>query len=278
MLRIILLLLVAGAVVAAAVVAWSYWRFNAAIDGDVRRLVGTASPAGTGVTEDLLDALPPPVQRHLRYAGVVGRAIPSVVRLTQIGRIRSSPEAAWMSFEAEETYSSDPPAFVWRASFPSAAVPIVIGRDKYLEGEGSILMKMAALYPVADESGGDLVAAGLMRYLNEIMWFPQAYLDDNISWRAIDAASAEVTIADRGMTASATLFFDEEGRLTNFRAPRYNTATGRMETWETPITAYGERAGLRLPIAGQGVWKGADGDFAYIELEVVEVVYDQAPP
>jgi len=276
MLKTVLLSLLALVVVAAAIVAWSYWRFAAAIDDDVRRLAAAASRETVIVTEEMLAGLPPVVQGHLRQSGVVGRAIPTIVRLRQTGRIRSSVEASWMSLEAEEVYSTDPPAFVWRASFPSAGLPLVTGRDEYRQGGGSILMKMLALFPVADESGGELVAAGLMRYLNEIMWFPQAYLGGNISWRGIDDTSAEVTIADRGMTASAILFFDGEGRLTNFRAQRHNTATRQVETWETPITGYGELDGLQLPIRGEGVWKQAGGDFAYIEVEVTALAFDEA--
>jgi hypothetical protein len=47
-----------------------------------------------------------------------------------------------------------------------------------------------------------------------------------------------------------------------------------METWETPMVAYAEYAGLRLPSKGSAVWKLAGGDFTYIELEIVEVTYD----
>ncbi len=47
-----------------------------------------------------------------------------------------------------------------------------MGRDEYLGGRGSIVMKMLALLPVADEHGEELGAAGLMRYLNEMMGSP----------------------------------------------------------------------------------------------------------
>jgi hypothetical protein len=151
-----------------------------------------------------------------------------------------------------------------------------LGRDQYLGGEGSILMKMAAVFPVADQSGADLRAAGLMRFLNEMMWFPAAFAGDNVRWRPVDGNSAEVTIVDRGMTAAAVMFFDGDGRPVNFVAQRYNTDTRRAETWETPITDYGVLGGLNLPAKGKAVWKLAGGDFTYIELEITGVAYDDA--
>ena len=33
-----------------------------------------------------------------------------------------------------------------------------------------------------------------------------------------------------------------------------------------------------MPVAGQGVWKQTGGDFAYIELEVTGVTYDETSP
>lgn len=274
MLRIVFGALIFVAAGAVLLVFWSYWRWNDAIAADIRRLTASAARDVVVVTEDMLAPLPPPVRRYLAYSGVVGKPVPATVRLTQRGRIRSDPAASWMNLEATEHYSTRPPAFVWKASFPTRNLPIVLGRDAYLDGEGSILMKMLSLFPVADEHGAPLREAALMRYLNEMMWFPAAFLGGNVTWRAIDDSSAEVTLSDRGMTATATMVFDTEGRLVTFTARRFDTGTRSMETWETPISAYGEFSGLRLPSRGAAVWKRAGGDFTYIELEIVDVAYD----
>jgi hypothetical protein len=180
-----------------------------------------------------------------------------------------------MNIEAEEHYSTDPPAFVWKAAFPTRNLPVVLGRDAYLDGNGSILMKVLSLFAVADERGAELNDAALMRYLNEMMWFPAAFLGRNVTWTAIDETSAGVTLHDRGRSATATMFFDADGRPVNFRAKRFNTTTRQLETWETPISAYGAFEGLNLPSKGQAVWKLAGGEFAYVELEILTVSYDR---
>jgi len=273
MLRLIVLSLVVVLVAAGGFIGWSYWSFRHSIDAEVAALVAAAGASPDTITQADLARLPAPVSRYLRASGVVGRPVPSIVRLKQVGRLRGAPDADWMSFEAEQVYSTNPPAFLWRAWFASRSMPIVMGRDAYLDGASSIEMRMLGAFPVASESGDALIEAGLMRYLNEIMWFPQAYVGDNVTWRAVDARSAEVTISDRGHSATGTVFFDDEGRLINFRGGRYNTETGNIETWETPISAHGEFDGVAVPVAGQGVWKLDSGDFAYIELRIVDIAY-----
>jgi hypothetical protein len=254
--------------------AVAYWLWTQEIAGDTGRLVGNAVVDDARIISDaMLADLPGPARRYLAHAGVVGTKIPRLVTLTQTGRIRNSVEANWMGFEAEETYSTSPPGFVWRAAFPAMPMPVVLGRDEYLDGNGSIVMKMLATIPVAEEEGDELRAAGLMRYLNEMMWFPAAFLGSNVKISAIDDASFGVSIADRGMVAEAALFIDASGQLTNFRARRYNTGSRSMETWETPITAYHSFNGLLLPSAGSAVWKLDAGDLDYIELEIKSVTY-----
>ena len=203
MLKTILLLL-AVVLAGLVVVAWSSWRFNRAIGDDVRRLSVEAKPTGRVVTEEMLTRLPQPAHRYLAASGIVGKTVPSLVRLKQRGRIRSDARSAWMNLESEEFYSTNPPAFVWRAYFPRPSMPVVVGRDEYLDGAGSIRMKMLGVYSVADEHDDELAAAGLMRYLNEMMWFPAAFLGDNVTIAPVDDSSFTAIITDRGMTGSQT--------------------------------------------------------------------------
>ncbi len=114
-----------------------------------------------------------------------------------------------------------------------------------------------------------------VRYLNEMTWFPAAFLGENVTIEPVDESCFRVTIADRGMTATALMFVDEDGRLTNFRAQRFHTGRRTMETWETPMAKHGAFEGVNLPTAGAAVWKLKNGDFPYIELEVIDVKYDE---
>lgn len=201
---------------------------------------------------------------------------PNRILLRQRGRIRRGASASWIHLEAGEHYATDRPGFVWKAWLPKRTLPIVVGRDEYFDGKGSIQMKALSLYLIASEEGDQMNDASLMRYLNEMTWFPAAFLGANVRWAPIDDDSAQVTIADRGKTATATMFFDKAGKPVKFRALRYYTDGKRMEMWETPFSAYRVFEGMNVPVEGQAVWRLGDGDdLAYIELEVTGVSHDR---
>lgn len=268
----LLAIVVLVAVAALGWVGWNYWRFSVDMDVEVTLVRAAARPPGVTVTEEMLAPLPEAAQRYLRASGIVGKPIPTTVTLFQKGRIRNSPAADWMALEAEETYSLLPPAFVWRAYLPSRRLPMVIGRDEYAVGRGSILIKMAGAIPVADEHGAELGPAGLMRFLNEMMWFPSAFLLPQVRITPVDNDRFQATMRDGDLKARAVLTVDTAGRLIDFTAQRYDTSTRQMLTWRTPISAWADFHGLLLPQRGAAVWERPDGAFSYIELDITDVV------
>ena len=139
-----------------------------------------------------------------------------------------------------------------------------------------MLIKMVSLIPLAKAVGPEIDQGAMMRYLNEMTWFPAAFLGSNVSWKAVDETIAEVTLTHQGQSVSAIMNFGEDGKPVNFIAKRYRMVgkNSDLETWSTPFTGYGEFEGLKLPVRGQGVWNLKDGDFAYVELAVTELHYD----
>lgn len=228
------------------------------------------------ITESDLAGLPEPVQRWLRWAQVIGKERPLTVRLEQKGEFRLSEDRDWMPFTAEQHYTTDPPGFIWNVSMKMFPLVTIAGRDRYIDGSGSIDMRLFSLIPVADETGGGLNQGALLRYLNEIMWFPGAALSPYIAWSPIDAHSARATMTYGDIAGSATFIFDDEGRLTNMTADRYNDEKDAVLPWSTPIEAYGEFQGTRVPVEGMGVWHYETGDFTYVRLTVTEIDYNPA--
>ncbi len=250
--------------------------FDSKVEKEVKELfeaVGAKEPEV--ITEEDLRGLPEPVQKHLRYAGVVGRKKVTSVRLKQEGRFRQGEEGSWMSFEAEQYYTTEQPGFIWKTDMNYLPLVSVIGRDKYYSGEGNMLIKLPPFVKIADARGEDIDQGTLVRYLNEIMWFPTAYLSDYINWESIDSTSARAIMTDHGTTVSAVLHFDKDGKLVDFVADRYYTGGDEttLETWTTPIKEYGEMEGLRIPVKGEGVWELDSGSFSYIELQLTELEY-----
>ena len=227
------------------------------------------------VTAEMLRNLPEPVQRYMTYTGVVGKPWINTVRLKQAGRFRRGLDRPWMPMTAEQCYTTNPPGFVWNARFRVAGLPLLRAQDTYKAGQGHMFAKMAGLFTIFDVRGEKLDQGTMLRYLNEIMWFPIAFLGENITWQGIDDHSAQVTFTDCDKSVSARMLFDDAGCLTNFTALRYREINGEcsLDPWSTPITAYGVRAGLNLPVRGQAVWNLPSGDLPYVDLESTEVEY-----
>lgn len=200
------------------------------IKGEVMRLFEkNGATQGEVLTEAEIEGLPDPVQRWLRYSQVIGKEKAITVRLRQGGFFRMKPDQGWNPLRAEEYYTTDQPAFVWHgriALFPF--VPIIV-RDMYDDGKGQMLVKLLSLIKLVDVRDTYEINQGtLLRYLNEMMWFPSAALNDYIQWEAIDSTSATARMSYQGVTAEAVFHFNESGQLTNFVANRYREAGGEF--------------------------------------------------
>jgi hypothetical protein len=229
--------------------------------------------------------LPEPIRRYLTYTGVVGKPLVNTVYLKQKGAIRPSADEPWMPLDAEEYYSVQPPGFVWNATMHRlllnhtmrrGLLPLRRGREMYAGGEGHMLIKVGSLFTVVDDEGEEMDQGSLMRYLSEMMWFPTAFLGDNVSFEPVDERSVRVTLTDHGRSVPARMYFDEEGRLTDIVAKRYRTVEGgyNLERWVTSIIQYGEFEGLKLPVRGKALWKLPAGDYEYVEVTITELEYN----
>jgi hypothetical protein len=249
-------------------------RFDAAVAADRRRLLETPRPSHPPVVTDEMLA-------GLRHAGVVGGPLVDTVRIRQRCRMRMAPGAPSFPLVAEQWYTVDPPGFIWDATIPVEGLPLVRGRDGYLEGRGLMTIRLGSVIPFVDAAGPEMDDASLLRHLSEMPWFPSAFVRPNITWEAIDDANVRVTLADGDRRATGVLEIDAEGRLVAFRAERHAmVGTGfELRPWTAPTHAYGELAGLRLPVRGAAVWTLPDGsELEYITVELTEVEYDPPLP
>jgi hypothetical protein len=228
------------------------------------------------VTDDLLKNLPEPAQRYLNYTGVVGQPWINTVRVNYEGIFRQGADKPWLPIKADQVYTTNPPGFHWIARLKMAGLWIVSGSDTYKGGQGHMFGKVAGLYTLFDARGVEMDQGAMMRYLNEMTWFPIALLSDYITWQAVDDRSFDVTFTDCGKSVTARFIVDELGRLTNFLAKRYreNKGTYTFDTWTTPMTEWGKLAGLNLPIRGQAVWKLPTGDLPYMDMKLTEIEYN----
>ena len=232
------------------------------------------------VTQELIENLPAPVKRYLTYTGIIGKPLPDNIRLKQIGRIRLSAEQPWMTFDAKQYYTVNPPSFVWEGSVRKGGLPWIRARDLYQSGKGKMQIKLAGVIPIANATGKEMDESAMMRYLSEMIWFPAAFLRNNVSFRHIGDNSSDVTFVDNGKSVTATIYFDAQGRVKDFVAQRYREVKSNYElsTWSTPVTEYGEFEGLKVPLKGKAVWRLSQGDFEYIDVTLADLEYNAGKP
>jgi hypothetical protein len=228
------------------------------------------------VTTDMLSRLPEPAQRYLNYTGVIGKPWIDTVRIKYAGIFRLAADKPWMPIKAEQVYTTNPPAFRWRARFKMFGLWIVTGDDTYQNGHGHMFGKIAGLFNIFDARGPEIDQGTMMRYLNEMTWFPIALLSDYVTWQAVDEQSFDVTFTDHGKSVTARFFIAPDGRLINFSTMRYREHKGQytLDRWDTPMTEWGVLGGLNLPIRGQAVWKLPGGDLPYADFTLSEVEYN----
>ncbi len=230
------------------------------------------------VTDEMIKDLPDPVRRYLKYTGVVGKPWVENVRLKQTGKFRQAEDKPWMPMAAEQTYTTNPAGFVWEAKFKMAGLPLLRATDRYEEGKGHMSGKLAGIISIFDVRGEKLDQGSMLRYLSEMIWFPAAFLGENIRWESRDDESAHVIYTDYGKSVRGVMYFDEQGQFTNFTTQRYREMNGEfsLDAWSTPTAEYGRMAGLNLPLKGQAVWNLPSGDLPYIDLEITEIEYNRA--
>lgn len=218
--------------------------------------------------------LPPIVVKWMDWSGARNASIPKVVSLHQSGELRLKKEGKWIPFRASQWFSPGDPGFIWLAKVGEGGFLQFMGRDKYIHGKGNMLIKAYGTFKVADESGPEMDKASAVRFLSEMIWFPQFVHSDLLSWEEINSHSARVVMNYRGRT-EGVFHFREDGRPTAFEAIRFNSDTGREEVWQILIEEEGtlEENGIRIPSRGKVIWKFDALDFHWLSLDVNSIDY-----
>jgi hypothetical protein len=234
------------------------------------------APRPTIITEADLLRLPDPIQRYLRYTQIIGKAAIATVHLKQKGFFKTQPNKQWMPVVADQYFTVNPPALLWNAKISAAPFLSIAVKDSFVEGHGHSLAKLLSVITLADARGREIDQGALLRYLGEMGWFPTAWLSDQIEWQAIDAFSAQATMHDRDLTASAILHVNEQGQLTEVTAERYRDAkpVAVLTPWSGRFSDYREVNGILIPMQAVGSWQLDSGEFSYFRGEITEIEYD----
>jgi hypothetical protein len=261
-----------------SVISYAHFNFQRLVQQEITQLVQQLEPEDNRVIrENDLGDLPGPVKNWLRKSGAVGRSSISIGKVTQKADMKMKPEQAdWMSATATQYTTIDIPAFIWIVEVKMNSLLSAVGRDKFENGKGEMLIKLNSLLSVVHEKGEKIDEGSLQRYLGEMVWFPSLALSPYIRWEPIDDSAAKATLTYKGTTGSGTFHFNSRGEVTAFSALRYkgNESTAKRHEWIMNITDYKSFEGIKVPCKMTATWKMDGGDWTWLRLEVTDIQYN----
>jgi len=151
----------------------------------------------------------------------------------------------------------------------------------YKNERASFQVKVAELFKVVDIRGEELTKAETVTLLNDMCIFATGSLTDSrLTWTELDEFSAKVALTNGKYSVSAILYFNEAGELINFisddRFALQDDGSMKQERWSTPVSAYKEFEGRKIPTVGKTIWHYPEGDFTYGVFTLKSIKYNIA--
>jgi hypothetical protein len=280
-LRLILAVTVLFGVAFGVAIGIGTFRWNSTTAQMVEKLLPAIRQQGPAtISFKDLNKLPAPVARYVRMALREGQPFIRSARIMHSGEFLTNVQNnTWSHFTSTQSFSADPPGFVWDAKIRMAPLMDVRVRDAYVAGKGLMEARVFATLPVMDQrEKTELNAGALQRYLAEAVWFPPALLpSDNVVWSAMDNTHARAMLIDSGTNVSLEFTINEKGEITRIFTPgRFREMNGKFELtpWEVRVWNYQDKNGMRIPIEGEVMWQLPGKSLPYWKGRIVEAEYD----
>ncbi|AZI58936.1 hypothetical protein EH165_13095 [Nakamurella antarctica] len=222
------------------------------------------SPSDALIEESDLAHLPAPVQRYLRRSGVVGRPAVTDFRATWTGRMRSGPDKAWMTFNAEQMDVIDPPRRYFFMNARMKGMPVDVFHAFDSDG-ATMRVRLLSAFTMVDAKGAALTRAETVTLFNDLCCLaPGALLSPNTAWTPIDGLSASAQFTLGTNTITAKLVFDDAGDLIDFVADGRGAMSSDGTTitpmrWTTPMHDYAEVGQARVATKAEVRWHPESG-------------------
>ncbi len=237
------------------------------VKGNIQR-TNTLQPDLLTVS-DLLP-LPEPVRRYLKYIGALNKPKLKNIRIVFEGQMREKGKD-FFPFTCEQYNFFDEPTrlFYMKAKMKGFTV---LGYHKYSIATATMDIKLFGLFSVVKIAGKDMNQAETVTLFNDMcLMAPATLIDKRITWEAIDSNSAKATFTNRGITITATLYFNKKGQLIDFIS---NDRDVHHYPFSTPVNNYKNINGINIMTHGDAIWHYPDGKFVYGKFNLKEVEYN----
>ena len=227
-------------------------------------------------SKEVFAGLPPLLQNYLETCGYIGSPRKSVLNMEYkkvdfalgLNRPKLKIDYCQLDFADAPTRL----AFIDSKMF---GVPFQ-GYDYYIEGKGGMRGVLAKLFKLFDQTGKEMDKACLVTYLAEIIFLPEAMLQDFVTFNQIDGHTIEAKIEYKGVTASGKFHFNDVCEMicfsTDERGQSVSDGTSEYIPWEAQCQEYKVYSdGIKRPTIFRAVWKYPDQDFVYFDGKISNV-------
>ncbi len=175
-------------------------------------------------TEDMVAALPPPVQRYFLHSIAPGTPLASSVSLEMSGSFRMAQDKPWIPMQAKQITSALK-GFVWKPVIGRGLFKFM-GADYYANKSGRMRFYLWGLIPLVNAHSPDINRSSIGRFVGEFFWLPSALLPQrNVTWKVIDETTIQASLKIDGEPIMLTLLIDLEGKLLKLSLPRWGEHT-----------------------------------------------------
>ena len=233
---------------------------------------------GAAIAEGDLRGLPEPIQRYMRFTGVVGRRRMSVVRVFHSGMFKPGKDGKWAPIKGEYQITTRQPSFAWSGKIAMFPGLTAVAFDSYFKGKGRMLVKLVSAFTVVDAQSRETTLSAAGRCLAELTMAPTFFLDRRVvAWQQTGPDSARCRMDDGAEAVEADFFVNPDGSLAKVTLMRYfdtgkGTATPERFTGQTSNPR--DFDGLIIPTRYQGYWNLQEGDLKYVDFTLDRVEWE----
>ena len=238
-------------------------------DTTITELIAEADHRENVFREEDITGLPTPVQRYFRYCGYLGTPKMSYIKIDYQDVVFSfGKDKPVIKIDYTQYNFVDQANRIAYIDSSKYGMPFE-GLDCYLDGSGSMKGVLAKLFTLFDQTGKVMDKSSLVTFLSEILFIPNAALQDYIKWEAIDDLHAKATISCYGIFVSGVFTFNKTGEMLSFitddRSAVATDGASEMIKWSVVCDKYIEVNGIKRPTVFQAIWHYNDGDLVYFD-------------
>jgi len=229
------------------------------------------------LTEKDIISLPAPVQKYLRYTGVIGKEKVMNFRVFFHGQLQDVGKPPFRVHITQFSYL-DIPTRLFYITGKMKRLPVT-ALHIYKDTHASFQVKLFSAFSIVDQKEGYLNIAETVTMLNDMcLLAPATLIDKRITWEIIDDLHSKAIYTNNGIKVSAILKFNESGELISFTSDDryYLNSRGEMirTRWTTPVGSYVDFKGIKIASVGTAYWSFPDKDFTYAWFRIEDVEYN----